>query len=158
MSGITSGNLLEGIRQIGHYRTAIAIVVPLLGGALALAASLLTPRGKARGLITGAYMLLACIGASCLIFALIAAFAGEPSERRCEPFDKSGQCNHDRARSRHHRDARAPDRGYSPRFLPRKRLVFWAGAKWCQGCVYNLLILNTVMAMTLPQFQPSTFL
>jgi hypothetical protein len=79
MSGITSGNLLEGIRQIGHYRTAIAIVVPLLGGALALAASLLTPRGKARGLITGAYMLLACIGASCLIFALIAAFAGEPS-------------------------------------------------------------------------------
>jgi hypothetical protein len=74
-----SGSLIEGIREIGNYRTAIAIVVPVLGGGLALAASLLTPRGKAKGLITGAYMLLASVGGACLVVALIAAFAGEPS-------------------------------------------------------------------------------
>lgn len=74
-----TGNLLEGIREIGSYRTLIAIGVPLLGGALALASSVLTPRGKARGLITGAYLLLASLGAACLLFGLIAAIAGEPS-------------------------------------------------------------------------------
>jgi len=74
-----TSSLIEGIREIGNYRTAMAIVAPVLGGALALAASLLSPRGKARGLITGAYMLLACIGAACLLFALIAACSGEPS-------------------------------------------------------------------------------
>lgn len=73
-----SGNLLEGIREIGNYRTAIAIGIPLLGGALVVAASVLMPRGKAKGLLTGAYLLLAGLGAACLIFGLIAAVAGEP--------------------------------------------------------------------------------
>jgi len=50
----------------------------VLGGALALASSLLTPRGKAKGLLTGAYLLLASVGAACLLFALIAAIASEP--------------------------------------------------------------------------------
>jgi len=72
MSGI-----MDGIRQIAQYRMQIAIGVPALGCALAAAASILTPRGKAKGLITGAYMLLACIGAACLLFAFIALFAGE---------------------------------------------------------------------------------
>jgi hypothetical protein len=72
-----TGNLLDGIREIGRYRTLIAIVLPLLGGALALASSLLTPRGKAKGLITGAYMLLASLGAACLLIAGVAAIAGE---------------------------------------------------------------------------------
>ena len=73
-----SGNLLEGIREIGNYRTAIAIGIPLLGGALVVAASVLMPRGKAKGLLTGAYLLLAGLGAACLIFGLIAAITGEP--------------------------------------------------------------------------------
>ena len=73
-----TGNLLEGIRQIGHYRLAIAIVIPLLGSALALASSVLTPRGKARGLVTGGYMLLASLGAACLLFGVVAVIAGEP--------------------------------------------------------------------------------
>jgi drug/metabolite transporter (DMT)-like permease len=73
-----SSNVIEGIRQIGNYRMLIAIGLPLLGGALVVATSVLTPRGKARGLLTGAYMLLASIGAACLLFALIAVFAGEP--------------------------------------------------------------------------------
>jgi len=54
-----SGTLIEGIRQIGQCRTLIAIGVPALGGALAVSATFLVPRGKAKGLITGAYMLLA---------------------------------------------------------------------------------------------------
>jgi hypothetical protein len=69
---------LHGIRAIGHYRTYIAIFVPLLGGALVVATQVLTPRGKARGLVTGAYLLLACLGAASLTFALLAAIAGEP--------------------------------------------------------------------------------
>ena len=75
-----TGSVIEMIREIENHRTAIAIGVPVLGGALALAASLLTPRGKAKGLITGAYMLLASIGATCLLFALIAAIAGQPTD------------------------------------------------------------------------------
>lgn len=75
-----SGDVMEGIRQIGNYRLLIAIGVPITGCALALAGSILTPRGKAKGLITGAYMLLASIGAACLLFAIWAAIAGEPSE------------------------------------------------------------------------------
>ena len=78
MSSTLFHTLIEGIRQIGNYRLLIAIGVPMLGGALAVASSVLTPRGRAKGLITGAYMLLACIGAACLLFALIAAFAREP--------------------------------------------------------------------------------
>jgi len=69
---------LDGIREIGHYRTAIAIVVPSLGGALALASTYLVPRGRARGMITGAYMLLACVGVSCLLFGAVALWMGEP--------------------------------------------------------------------------------
>jgi len=72
--------LMAGIREIGNYRTQIAIFIPLLGGALALAASLLAPRGKAKGLITGLYLLLASIGATCLLFAGLAAIAGEPRD------------------------------------------------------------------------------
>ena len=71
-------NLMEGIRGIGHYRVAIAIVIPVLGGALALASSVLTPRGKAKGLITGGYLLLASLGAACLLFGIVAVIAGEP--------------------------------------------------------------------------------
>jgi hypothetical protein len=71
-------NVLEGIRQIGHYRNAIAIGVPLAGVALATAASVLTPRGRAKGLITGGYMLMTSLGAACLLFAAISAIAGEP--------------------------------------------------------------------------------
>jgi MFS family permease len=74
-----TGFLLTGIREIGNYRMVIAIGIPVFGSLLALAATILTPRGKARGLITGAYMLLACLGAACLLFAGIAAIAGEPS-------------------------------------------------------------------------------
>jgi hypothetical protein len=73
-----TGILLQGIREFGQYRTQIAIVVPLLGGGLALASSLLAPRGKARGLLTGAYLLLASMGGACLFFALFAGVAGEP--------------------------------------------------------------------------------
>jgi hypothetical protein len=69
---------MDGIREITHYRLAIAVVLPLLGCALAWAASVLTPRGKARGLLTGAYMLLACVGAACLLFAVAALVMGEP--------------------------------------------------------------------------------
>jgi drug/metabolite transporter (DMT)-like permease len=69
---------IEGIREIGQYRTLIAVGLPILGGALAAAASILVPRGKARGLITGVYMLLASLGAACLLFAFAALIAGEP--------------------------------------------------------------------------------
>jgi drug/metabolite transporter (DMT)-like permease len=74
-----TGNLLEGIREISHYRTLIAVGLPALGGALVVASSVLMPRGKAKGLLTGAYMLLASLGAACLLIAVIAAIGGEPS-------------------------------------------------------------------------------
>jgi hypothetical protein len=70
----------EGIHQLAHYRVAIAIGVPLFGSGLALAASYLTPRGKAKGLITGAYMLLASLGGACLLTAAVGLLRGEPSE------------------------------------------------------------------------------
>jgi hypothetical protein len=73
-----TGNLIEGIRAIGNYRTQIAIGLPLLGGALVVATSLLMPRGKAKGLVTGAYLLLASLGGACLLGAAFAALAGEP--------------------------------------------------------------------------------
>jgi MFS family permease len=81
-----TGKLLEGIREIGHYRVAIAIVIPVLGSGLALASSVLTPRGKARGIVTGGYLLLASLGAACLLFGLIAAIAGEPRSVRAPLF------------------------------------------------------------------------
>ena len=70
---------VEAVRQIEHYRTAIAMGVPVLGAGLALAASVLTPRGKAKGLITGAYLLLAAPGAACLLFAVVALVTGAPA-------------------------------------------------------------------------------
>jgi hypothetical protein len=71
-----TSSLIEAVRQFEHYRIVIAIGIPVLGGALAFASSVLTPRGKAKGLITGAYMLLASLGAACLLFALAAGLAG----------------------------------------------------------------------------------
>jgi hypothetical protein len=71
-------SLLEGIREIGNYRTAIAVGIPLLGGAMVVASSVLMPRGKAKGLLTGAYLFMASLGAACLLCAAIAAIAGEP--------------------------------------------------------------------------------
>ncbi len=73
---MTTG-LWEGIREIQNYRNLIAIGVPMLGGALVVASSVLMPRGKAKGLVTGVYMLLASLGAACLLFGAIAAFTGE---------------------------------------------------------------------------------
>jgi hypothetical protein len=73
-----SGMFWEGIRQLAHYRVAIAVGVPVVGVAVATAGSVLTPRGMAKGLITGAYMLLASLGAACLLVAMIALFKGEP--------------------------------------------------------------------------------
>jgi hypothetical protein len=75
-----TGFLLSGIREIGNYRMVIAIGIPVFGSLLAVAATILVPRGKAKGFVTGAYMLLACLGAACLLFAAIAAMAGEPSK------------------------------------------------------------------------------
>jgi hypothetical protein len=72
---------LDTIQELGQHRTAIAIAVPLLGGALVVASSILMPRGKAKGLLTGAYMLLASIGATCLVFAAIALFYGATQEQ-----------------------------------------------------------------------------
>jgi hypothetical protein len=78
MIGTTTGSLLEGIREIGQYRTLIAVGLPVMGGALVVATSVLTPRGRAKGLLTGAYMLLASLGAACLLVAILAAISGEP--------------------------------------------------------------------------------
>jgi hypothetical protein len=73
-----TGILIQAIREIAHYRLAIAFGVPAVGVTLATAGSILTPRGKAKGLITGAYMFLASLGAACLLFGFIGLFAGEP--------------------------------------------------------------------------------
>jgi drug/metabolite transporter (DMT)-like permease len=73
-----TGSLLEAIRGIERYRTLIAICIPLLGGVLVVASSVLMPRGKAKGLLTGAFMLLASLGVACLFFALAGAITGVP--------------------------------------------------------------------------------
>jgi hypothetical protein len=69
------------LAELQPYRTAIAIGVPLLGGALVGASSLLMPRGKAKGLLTGAYMFLAALGVACLLFAAAASLTGAPREQ-----------------------------------------------------------------------------
>lgn len=74
-----SGMVLDVIQVTGRFHTAIAIVVPIVGGLLAGASSVMTPRGKAKGLITGAYLLLAALGGACLLFAAAGLIAGEPA-------------------------------------------------------------------------------
>lgn len=71
-----TGVVMDVIRELGHYRIAIAIGVPVLGGLLALASSVMTPRGRWKELITGAYLLLAALGGACLLFALAGLIAG----------------------------------------------------------------------------------
>jgi hypothetical protein len=66
-------NLLSGIQ---HFRTFFAIGIPMLGGALVVASSILMPRGKAKGLLSGAYMFLAAFGVACLLFAAAACMHG----------------------------------------------------------------------------------
>ena len=73
-----TGSLLETFREMEHYRTLIAVCVPLLGGALVVAWSVLTPLGKAKGLLTGAFMLLTSLGVACLFLALAGAITGVP--------------------------------------------------------------------------------
>jgi hypothetical protein len=75
------GNIIvQGLREIGQYRIAIAVGLPLIGGALVVASSVLMPRGKAKGLLTGAYMLLASLGAACLVFGGLGVIAGASGE------------------------------------------------------------------------------
>jgi hypothetical protein len=72
-------NSLTSIFQATEsYRNLVVIGIPLLGGAMVVASSPLMPRGKAKGVLTGAYMFLASVGAACLLFALIGAITGIP--------------------------------------------------------------------------------
>jgi MFS family permease len=72
-----TGILIQTIHEVAQYRLTIALGVPAVGVTLATVSSILTPRGKAKGLITGGYMLLASLGAACLLFGFIGMFAGE---------------------------------------------------------------------------------
>ena len=67
------------IQGIPQHRVALGIVIPVAGAMLGGAAQIWAPRGRAKGLITGAYMLLASLGVSSLIFALIAGIEGATS-------------------------------------------------------------------------------
>ncbi len=71
----------HGLHEIENFRTIIAIGVPLLGGALVVASSILMPRGKAKGLLTGMFMLLASLGIGCLGLALAGFVIGLPGTR-----------------------------------------------------------------------------
>jgi predicted membrane channel-forming protein YqfA (hemolysin III family) len=64
------------LQELDQHRTLIAICVPMIGGALAASSSVLVPRGKAKGLMTGTYLRLASLGIACLLFACIAAILG----------------------------------------------------------------------------------
>lgn len=70
--------------DLGNTRTLIAIGLPLLCGALVVASSVLIPRGKAKGFITAAYMLLASIGGACLLYAAVYAVEGASRGRVVE--------------------------------------------------------------------------
>lgn len=73
-----SGFVVDVIRETGRMRMGIAIGVPLAGGLLAALSSTLTPRGRGKGLITGAYLFLAALGGACLLFAAAGMIAGAP--------------------------------------------------------------------------------
>lgn len=75
-----SGFFAEGFHTIAHYRLAIAFVVPAVSVSITMASLFLMPRGKAKGFITGAYMLQAALGAACLLFAVAAIVEGEPRD------------------------------------------------------------------------------
>ncbi|WP_263359208.1 hypothetical protein [Acidicapsa ligni] len=64
--------------DLQRYHLVVAIGVPLLGGVMVIAACMLMPRGRAKGLLTGAYMFLACLGAASLLFTIFGAFTGVP--------------------------------------------------------------------------------
>jgi len=70
--------LLAVIQPLQHHRALLAVLIPVLGGALVVATQYLMPLGRARGFITGAYMLLTALGAACLLFALAGAVSGIP--------------------------------------------------------------------------------
>jgi hypothetical protein len=79
--GLTvSSFFAEGFRVLAHYRLVIAFVVPPVGVSVAMASLFLMPRGKAKGFITGAYMLLAALGGACLLFAVAGIAAGQPRD------------------------------------------------------------------------------
>jgi hypothetical protein len=71
-----ASDILEGIRIINSHRSLIAIGIPMLGGGLVVTSSVCMPRGRAKGLLTGTFMLLASLGASFLLFAVAALAAG----------------------------------------------------------------------------------
>lgn len=71
-----AASLHHAVQEIERFRVLIAIFVPLLGGALAVASTRLTPRGKAKGLVTGMYMILASLGAACLCFGIAGLILG----------------------------------------------------------------------------------
>ena len=70
----------EGFRTIAHYRLVIAFAVPAVSLAITMPSLFLMPRGKAKGFITGAYMLQAAIGGACLLFAMAGLLEREPSD------------------------------------------------------------------------------
>ncbi len=73
-----TASLSQTLQLIGRFSNLIAICVPLLGGGLVVASSVLMPRGKARGMLTGAFMLLASLGGACLLFAVAGVVNGMP--------------------------------------------------------------------------------
>ena len=73
-----TANLLAIIQP---FRTAIAVGIPLLGGAMVVASSLFMPRGKAKGMLTGAYMFLSALGVACLLLAATASITGAPRDQ-----------------------------------------------------------------------------
>jgi len=74
-----SGFFAEGFRVIAQNRQIIAFVVPAVSLSITMPSLFLMPRGKAKGLITGAYMLQAAIGGACLLFAIAGIIAGQSS-------------------------------------------------------------------------------